>query len=266
MTRLTDRDRRILRAVGACQVLGTSQVHRWHFLNVSLNMAQKRLRRLVEAGYLDAVETRVRADNLLVLGKEGQRELQRQGWSVEPKRDLPRDLPRDLAHHMGVVDMRIAIERGLERMPELKLRYFYAYWELGRFAWPHPVIPDAILSVRNAYTAQAALEFDRRTETLGVFAQKLLQYRQLLHRHPLSTVIVVAERSEDVGRLQQGLEQVGARIPLLIVALEELKERGLMAVPQPRSHMAGTRTICEQMEIDLARLRSEGQPDEEGQS
>lgn len=260
MTRLTDRDRRILRAVGACQVLGTSQVHRWHFLNVSLNMAQKRLRKLAEAGYLDAVETRVCSDNLLVLGKEGQRELQQHGWNVERKHDLP----KDLAHHMGVVDMRIAIERGLERMPGLRLRYFYAYWQLGRFAWSHPVIPDAILSVRNAFTAQAALEFDRRTETLGVFAGKLLQYRLLLHRHPLSTIIVVAEKEKDVERLQQGLEQVGARIPLLIVALEELKQRGLMAVPQPRSHMAGTRTICEQMEIDLARLKSEERPGKDG--
>ena len=230
-------------------------------MNVSLNMAQKRLRKLVEGGYLDAIETRVRADNLLVLGKEGQRELQRQGWNVEPKKDLP----RDLAHHMGVVDMRIGIERGLERTPGLRLRYFYAYWELGRFAWSHPVIPDAILSVRNALAAQAALEFDRRTETLGVFAQKLLQYRLLLHRHPLSTVMVVAEESEDIERLQQGLEQVGTRIPLLIVALEELKQRGLMAVPQPRSHMAGTRTIYEQMEIDLARLRSEEQLERDGQ-
>ena len=50
MTKLTNRDRKILRAVAACQVLATGQVHRWHFLNVSLNMAQKRLRKLVEAG------------------------------------------------------------------------------------------------------------------------------------------------------------------------------------------------------------------------
>jgi Replication-relaxation len=260
MTKLTSRDRKILRAVGACQVLATGQVHRWHFLNVSLNMAQKRLRKLVEAGYLDALETKVCTDNLLVLGKEGQLELQQHGWNVE----LKKELPRDLAHHMGVVDMRIAIERGLEHMPALQLRYFYAYWQLGRFAWSYPVIPDAIFSVRNAYTAQAALEFDRKTETLGVFAQKLLQYRLLLHRHPLSTVMVVAEESKDIERLQQGLEQVGTRIPLLIVALQELKQRGLLATPQPRSHMVGTRTIYEQMEIDLVRLRSEEQLDKDG--
>ncbi len=260
MTKLTSRDRKILRTVGACQVLGTSQVHRWHFLNVSLNMAQKRLRKLVEAGYLDAVETKVCTDNLVILGREGQRQLQQQGWNVE----LKKEIPKDLAHHMGVVDMRIAIERGLEHTSGLQLRYFYAYWELGRFSWSYPVIPDAIFSVRNAYTAQVALEFDRKTETLGVFAQKLLQYRLLLHRHPLTTVIVVAEKSKDIERLEQGLEQVGSRIPLLIVGLEELKRRGLMAVPQPRSHMVGTRTIAEQMEIDLARLKAEEQPEKDG--
>ena len=246
-----------MRTIAACQVLATGQVHRWHFGNVSLNMAQKRLRKLVEAGYLDSLETKVCTDNLVVLGKEGERQLQQHGWNVE----LKKDLPKDLAHHMGVVDMRIAIERGLEHMPGLQLRYFYAYWELGRFAWSYPVIPDAIFSVRNAYTAQAALEFDRKTETLGVFAQKLLQYRLLLHRHPLSTIIVVAEKAKDVERLQQGLEQVGTRIPLLIVALQELKQHGLLATPQPRSHMVGKRTIFEQMEIDLVRFTSEQHPE-----
>jgi hypothetical protein len=261
MTKLTSRDRRILRTIAACQILDTSQVHRWHFGNVSLNMAQKRLRKLVEAGYLNAIETKVCTGNLLILGREGQRQLQQHGWNVE----LKKEIPKDLAHHMGVVDMRIGIERGLEHMPGLQLRYFYAYWELGRFAWSHPVIPDAILSVRNAFTAQAALEFDRRTETLGAFAQKLSRYRLLLHRHPLTTVIVVAEQAKDVERLQQGLEQVGGRIPLLIVALDDLKRRGLMATPQQRSHMVGTRTIAEQMEIDLVRFKSEVQPGKDGQ-
>jgi hypothetical protein len=260
MTKLTSRDRKLLHSIAACQVLATGQVHQWHFRNVSLNMAQKRLRKLAEAGYLDSMETKVCTDNLLVLGKEGQRELHEHGWNVE----LRKEIPKDLAHHMGVVDTRIAIERGLEDMPGLKLRYFYAYWELGRFGWSYPIIPDAIFSIRNAFTAQAALEFDRKTETLGVLAQKLLQYRTLLHRHPLSTVIVVAEKSKDIERLQQGLEQVGSHIPLLIVALEELKGRGLMAVPQPRSHIFGNRTIFEQMEIDLARHQSEKPEDRDG--
>jgi hypothetical protein len=134
MTKLTNRDRKLLRTIGACQVLATGQVHRWHFATVSLNMAQKRLRKLVEAAYLETVETKVCTDNLIVLGKEGQRELQQLGWKIEQRKEIP----KDLAHHMGVVDTRIAIEQGLQHMPGVQLRYFYAYWELGRFGWSYP--------------------------------------------------------------------------------------------------------------------------------
>jgi hypothetical protein len=75
---------------------------------------------------------------------------------------------------------------------------------------------------------------------------------------------VVAEKSKDIERLQQGLEHIATSIPLLIVPLEELKGRGLMAVPQPRSHMFGNRTIFEQMEIDLVRQQSEEPEDKDG--
>src|SRR5260370_6897411 len=103
MTKLTSRDRKILRTIASCQVLDTSQVHRWHFGNVSLNMAQKRLRKLVEAGYLDAIETKVCSDNLLILGKEGQRQLQQHGWNVE----LKKEIPKTLATHVPVRERRI---------------------------------------------------------------------------------------------------------------------------------------------------------------
>ena len=76
-----------------------------------------------------------------------------------------------------------------------------------------------VFSLRNAYTIQAAVEFDRKTETLKVFANKLLQYRLLLHRHPLSTVMVVTEKAEDLERLEQGLEGVRNTIPIVTVAL-----------------------------------------------
>src|SRR5260370_34529973 len=103
MTKLTSRDRKILRTIASCQVLDTSQVHRWHFGNVSLNMAQKRLRKLDEGGHLDAIETNACTDNRLILGKEGPRQLQQAGWNVEIKTELP----NDLAHNVGVVAIRI---------------------------------------------------------------------------------------------------------------------------------------------------------------
>ena len=167
--------------------------------------------------------------------------------------ELRKEVPKDLNHHLGVTDIRIAIERGMERMPGLNLRYIYAYWELGQFAWPYPIIPDAIFSVRNAYVAQATIEFDRNTESLGVFAKKLLQYRTLMRLHPISTVILVVEHRANVERIGTGLAEVESNIPLLTLALEDLKQHGLLALPHPRRHLFGNRTIAEQMEIDVAR-------------
>jgi Replication-relaxation len=171
--------------------------------------------------------------------------------------ELKKEAPKDLQHHLGVLDIRIALERSLSALPEMQLRYCYAYWELGQFAWSYPIIPDLIFSLRNAYTLQAAVEFDRKTETLNVLAKKLLQYRTLIEQHPLSTVLVVAEKDEDAERLVEGLQGVGSTIPILTTSLPALKETGLAAPVRAPSYMYGTRTIAEQMEIDAARQTGE---------
>jgi Replication-relaxation len=251
MTKLTSRDKKILWSCGVSQVLTTSQIQRWHFGSTSLRNVQKRLQKLVEAGFLNVIETRVCTDNVVLLGRVGQAELQKTGWKVE----LRKEAPKDLEHHLGVVDIRIALDRSLTILPGMQLRYCYAYWELGQFAWSYPIIPDMIFSLRNAHTLQAAVEFDRKTEPLGVFAQKLLQYRLLLHRHPLSTVMVVAEKDEDLERLVEGLEGVRSIIPILTTSLPDLKEKGLAAIARASAQMYGTRTIVEQLEIDTARLQ-----------
>src|SRR5438445_10914895 len=252
MTKLTRRDRKILWSSAVSQVLTTAQIQRWHFGSTSLRNVQKRLQKLAEAGFLHINQTRVCTDNLVLLGREGQAELQRTGWRVE----LRQEAPKDLEHHLGVVDIRVALDRSLPTLPGMHLRYCYAYWELGQFDWSYPIIPDMVFSLRNAYTLQAAVEFDRKTEMLNIFAKKLLQYRLLLERHPLSTILVVAEKEEDAERLVAGLEGVGSTIPIVTVSLLDLKEKGLAAMARARSHMHGTRTLAEQLEIDIARQQS----------
>ena len=91
MTKLTSRDRSILWSCGVSQVLTTSQILRWHFGSTSLRNVQKRLQKLVEAGFLKVIETRVCTDNLVLLGREGQAELQKTGWKVELKQEAPKD-------------------------------------------------------------------------------------------------------------------------------------------------------------------------------
>jgi len=251
VTKLTSRDFKVLWSCVDCQVLSTSQVWRWHFAGITLRKAQKRLLKLTQAGYLNAIETKVCSENLVVLGRQGGEELRKKGWKDEPRKELP----KDLEHHMGVVDIRIAFEKGLETLTGMKLRYFYAYWELGQFHWSYPIIPDALFSIRNAYLANAAVEFDRNTYSPAVFSKKLLQYRRLIVSHPISTVMVVAEDANNLERLGQELETVRTQIPLLVTTLEDLKERGLAAIANAQVPLSGTRTIAEQLEIDGMRTQ-----------
>jgi DNA-binding PadR family transcriptional regulator len=250
MIRLTSRDMGIIRSTAACEVMTMLQLHQWHFDGLSVAATYKRLGKLAAAGYLKVVETKVGRDNLYTIGKEGGEALKKNGWKWEIKKEIP----KDLEHHKGVVDARIGIEKWMERMPEMKLRYFYAYWELGQFQWPYAIIPDAVFSIRNAYMAQGALEFDRNQYSVAVFAKKLLQYGLLVKAHPISTVIVVAEQASHVEKLGKALEDVGTRIPLLTVALQDLRQHGLKAIPYRQAHMPGERSIIEQIEIDAARI------------
>lgn len=249
MIRLNSRDKRIFWSCAVSQVLTTSQVQRWHCAGASANTVQKRIRKLVEGGYLSTVETRVCKENLVILGKEGAKHLKQAGW----KEELKNEIPKDLEHHLGVVDIRIAVDQGLTNLAGMKIRYFYAYWELGRFQWSYALIPDAIFSLRNDFTMQVAVEFDRNTETTDLFAKKLLLYRPLILNHPISTVMVVAEKESDMERLVLGLDRIRDRIPVIIVGLAELNKMGLGAVAEPQARLYGSRTIAEQLEIDAAK-------------
>jgi hypothetical protein len=256
MTKLTSRDFKIFWSCADCQILTTSQIMRWLFEGTSLRNVQKRLRKLADAGYLDAIQTRVATDNLILLGHKGEAELRKKGWKQERKKEAPKDLD----HHLGIVDIRIAIEQGLKNFAGMKLRYFYAYWQLGQFQWSYPIIPDALFSIRNAYVASAAVEFDRGLYSLVVFAKKLLQYRALVRTHPLSSVVLVAAERDSIEKLRQGLREVEALIPLRIIALEDLCKGGLGATIRPEAGMPCSRTLAEQLEIDSMRSHAAKRP------
>jgi DNA-binding Lrp family transcriptional regulator len=256
MLKLTSRDIAILRLCAACQVLTTSQVQRLYFDHIDASTVRRRLRKLVTEGYLESIETRIRTDNLYTLGKEGHRYLRALGWQVVERPEVPKDLD----HHLGVTDIRIAIERSLKHTPDLHLRYFFAYWELGQFGWSYAVIPDGIFSLQNNRVLHAAIEFDRNTESITVFTKKLLNYRTLVRVHPVSTVILVAEHRGNIERLENGLAEIFASIPIVTVALEDLNLHGLQARCTPRAYLNGTRSVAEQMEIDGTKQNDEDGP------
>ena len=92
MLKITSRDIAILRMCAACQVLTTSQAHQLHFHRVTVDAAQKRLRKLAGAQFLEAIESRTCTDNLYTLGKEGVNHVRKLGWKVERSNTIPKDL------------------------------------------------------------------------------------------------------------------------------------------------------------------------------
>ncbi len=97
MTKLTDRDRRILWSCAVSRVLTTSQIRRWHWKEANDSIVRRRLRKLAEAGYLKTVETKVCSENLVLMGNEGIKLLREAGWQEELKSEVPKDLDHHLA-------------------------------------------------------------------------------------------------------------------------------------------------------------------------
>ena len=97
---------------------------------------------------------------------------------------------------MGINDIRVEVESG-----ETEVLYFFAHWELGRFGWAFPVIPDAVFSVRLGREATFMVEYDRGTEDRSELSGKLRQYQSVAGSFPFDAVLIVTESSAAIDKL-----------------------------------------------------------------
>src|SRR2546426_627529 len=155
--RLTKRCMDLLELLRVARWLTTGQVRRRFFPHATLDAARKRLRKLTQAGYLMMVQENRMSEALFTLGCEGKRVLETSG--VEGI-TLERKPPKQLEHFIGINDLRIAAEL------DEALTYFFACWELPGLSWQHPIIPDAVFSLRNR---TFAVEFDRGLKSIRSF-------------------------------------------------------------------------------------------------
>jgi hypothetical protein len=179
----------------------------------------KRLRKLVEEGYLRSSQPHRMVEILHAVGPEGRKFLEGKGLEV----DLARKLPEHLEHLVGINDIRSEVESA--KAPVL---YFFAHWELGRFEWPYCVIPDAVFSVALDRESTFMVEYDRGTEDRQELSQKLRQYESIPDSFPFDAVLVVAESAKDVSRLCRSLGAPEHSFPVLVGDLPELKTQGIL--------------------------------------
>lgn len=195
MIRLTKRDHRLLAKCAASQWLTTAQVQR-AFDFPTLNATQKRLRKLSRARYLRSYQPYRMAAALHTVGSKGRRLLDARGITF----DLRRKLPSYLDHLIGTNDIRIFFEQS-----GAPIISFFAFWELPKFNWNYPVIPDGLCTIGAGTQLTLAVEYDRGTERLEKIAKKLTAYAVGLTGFPFDAVMVVTETSAHLETLRRHL-------------------------------------------------------------
>jgi len=213
--RLTTRCLDLLRLLRTARWLTTAQIQRRFFPSAAADTVRKRLRKLTADGYLIAVRPDWMSPALFALGPHGKTVLEDD--CPEPV-ILERRPPTHLAHFRGVNDCRIAAELA-------DCEYFFAYWELPKIPWRHPLIPDAILSLRDE---SLAIEYDRGFEGAAFFAKtKLPHYQRGFQDFPCSRVLVITESAV---RMRALARVIGAgHVDVLFSTVDLIRSRGLCA-------------------------------------
>lgn len=177
--RLRERDVDILLALAKMRLLRTRDVADLFFK--APGTAQKRLRKLFDAGLVRAIVRDLAAENRYALTTLGHGLLVRAlpDEDVPVFRAAPRVDGRSLAHLDLLNRYRIALARGCERQA-IRLVRFVPEWEL-RSAEPHAtLIPDAVAVLEAAGGVLIlAIEVDVATEPPATVVKKLERYDAL---------------------------------------------------------------------------------------
>jgi hypothetical protein len=221
MVRLTERDRRILAECRAARFLTTSQIQRMFFAGVSSDGVRKRLRKLAEDRYLTPFSSRAFNETLHSLGRASAVFFREESSDALP----PRSLPDHIEHLVGINDVRALAGTASEGAPPVRLRYFFAHWELGQFRWTFPVIPDAVFCLERVHAYTFAVEYHRGTERGKALPDKLDQYRMMQNSFPVHAVLFISEGST-CERLVRSLRSVRCAVPLYVAPLEALSAQG----------------------------------------
>jgi len=227
--RVTERDSALLEALGRMKHAATRQLARLAF-GQSRSAANKRLRRLLDAGLIRAWVPRLDGENVYGLTPRGARLLGEPpaGTSAWP---TPRGLDGNLQHLLELGSVRIALAVTLAEAG-LVLEWWRSYWEL-QVCFRESVIPDALFRVTWGGRGQVfALELDRTTPAAQAFVRRILRYEALEGRaYGVSgfTLLVVGGQAGWLERYRQRLAQHPLRTPVWFATLAEVEGRGIQA-------------------------------------
>lgn len=170
---LTDRDRRLLRAVGRMKVATTGQVAVLFFNGP--RPASRRLAKLLALRLLDVHVPSLATPNLYTLSKLGSTWLAEQG--VDESELHVGAVPgraHDLAHLTAINDVRVALILSARRHPGVSITLFESDHDLRRLAGTKvpAYLPDALVELATGSAVRRfVLEVDLGTESAAFFTR-----------------------------------------------------------------------------------------------
>jgi len=219
---LTERDRWLIEALAKLRFLTTSQILRLGFAGTR-SAANKRLRKLFDAGLVRVWMRCLETENLYALAPAGRTALNGDG-----RAHVPRGLDRDLDHTLAINDVRIALATTLAAAVA-ELVSWQSDWDL-RTRGRARLIPDARFSIRwaNGTETPFHLEVDRNTKSATAFLRKLVAYRTAALRHgglldtsPVA-ILVVGFNPTWLERYRLHLQHSALRVPVWFATLSDV--------------------------------------------
>jgi len=174
---LGPRDEALLRGLARFRVARTDDLVRLFFRGIRRDTAAARLRKLHDAGFIEARSDGLNEPNFYQLGPEGLCWAEDRGVAVGAPPAAP------ATHHQAIVGCWSRLAAALAADESLRLRRFEPDWELrARLAGTgSPVVPDAAIEIvsrgpASLPDARIALEVDLTTERPGALRRKLQAY------------------------------------------------------------------------------------------
>jgi hypothetical protein len=191
--------------------------------------AQKRLRKLLDAGMVRVWVRDLATDNVYALARRGARILGASDGQHGAR--MPRGLDGNLDHLLAINQVRISIALGLDAAGG-ELGWWRSDWELrGRLR--SRLVPDAVFVVRWEGRDQAfALEVDNQSRSPRTFLGKLVGYASLILRggdllgvSDFLALVVVSD-NRWLGRYLEAVEQARMGGRVWFATLEALRDGG----------------------------------------
>ncbi len=234
--RLTERDIQILLKLNWCYWLNTTQIRRYFFQGTTLRTINKRLKLLVDEGYIFSHQPSKTEEYFFRLANKGRTILLERTDLDKSDVHVPRKLPTQLKHFATLNDLRWYCDQAILKMRG-KLNFFYIDRELKSMFNSSILIPDILLkfSIEQSHLQHRyvfAIEYDAGTENPQYFGRdKVKKYYEAIDGgHPFISnndliIIVFADtRKRVVQLIRHSLKFLNKQLRFLFGSLEDLIE------------------------------------------